>query len=36
VPEDITQDLKHFTKDPKPIEKHRAKVAEAIERVLGQ
>ena len=31
VPDDITTDMTHFTKDPAPIEAHRDKVARAIE-----
>lgn len=31
VPDDITTDMTHFTKDPAPIEAHRHKVARAIE-----
>ena len=31
VPDDITTDMTHFTKDPAPIEVHRHKVARAIE-----
>ncbi len=33
VPADITTDLKHFTKDPAPIEKQRERIARAIERL---
>jgi hypothetical protein len=31
VPDEITSDLKTYTKDPAPIEKHRDRVARAIE-----
>ena len=31
VPQEISEDLTHFTKDPDPILKHRSKVAHAIE-----
>jgi hypothetical protein len=31
VPEEITENLTTYTRDPAPIEKHRRKVAEAIE-----
>ncbi|HPO15571.1 MAG TPA: DUF6067 family protein [Candidatus Hydrogenedentes bacterium] len=34
VPEEITTDLKHFSKDPAPIEKQRDTIARAIERLL--
>lgn len=33
VPEEITADLKHFTKDPAPIEKRRNEIARTIERL---
>jgi hypothetical protein len=33
VPSDICADLTHFTTTPKPIHQHRAKLAEAIERL---
>jgi len=33
VPKSVTADLKTFTKDPAPIEAHRNRVAEAIERL---
>ena len=34
VPADVTTDLKHFTRDPAPIETHRRQVAMALERLL--
>jgi hypothetical protein len=33
VPESITKDMTHFTKDPAPIEKQRQKIAQAIEKL---
>jgi hypothetical protein len=33
VPESITKDMTHFTKDPAPIEAHRDRVAQAIVRL---
>lgn len=33
VPEEISTDLTHFTKDPVPIEAHRGKVAKALEKL---
>lgn len=35
VPADVCADLTHFTTTPEPIHQHRAKVAEAIERLKG-
>jgi hypothetical protein len=34
VPDSITEDLTTYTKDPAPIEQHRHKVAEAIEKLV--
>jgi len=34
VPAEITSDMTHFTKDPAPIERHRRRIAEAIEGLL--
>ena len=36
VPESITKDMTHFTKDPTPIEEQRYKVAQAIEQLSSQ